>query len=89
MSKQTIFCEECVEEVAGDEVFWEDERIYCKRCGSELESPDRDIFEEIVDNRSGFLFRDMPDEEKEEEGEHDEGEEKEDDKAEEGEASEA
>jgi hypothetical protein len=64
-----------VEEIPGDEVFWEDDRLYCKRCGSELKAPDRDIFEEIVDNRSGFLFRDLADEEEVEDEEKSEEEE--------------
>jgi hypothetical protein len=71
MAEQTVYCEECVEEIPSSEVYWDDGRLYCRRCGSEVESPDRDIFEEIVDNRSGFLFRDAdpPDEDTEEEEE--------------------
>lgn len=70
MAEQTVYCEECVEDIPADEVYWEDDRLYCRRCGSELEPPDRDIFEEIVDNRTGFLFRDEePSDEDEEEDE--------------------
>lgn len=58
MAEQTVYCEECVEDIPASEVYWDEGRLYCRRCGSELEPPDRDIFEEIVDNRSGFLFRD-------------------------------
>ncbi len=57
MADRTVYCEECVEEIPASEVYWDDGRLYCRRCGSEVEPPDRDIFEEIVDNRSGFLFR--------------------------------
>jgi hypothetical protein len=41
-----------------------------------VEAPDRDIFEEIVDNRTGFLFRDAepPDLDTDEEEEEEEGE---------------
>ena len=71
MAERTVYCEECVEEIPASEVYWDDSRLYCRRCGSEVEPPDRDIFEEIVDNRSGFLFRngelDDADEEEEEE----------------------
>lgn len=70
MAEQTVFCEECVEEIPASEVYWDDGRLYCRRCGSELEPPDRDIFEEIVDNRSGFVFRDddaLPDDDEEDE----------------------
>jgi hypothetical protein len=76
MAEQTVYCEECVEEIPASEVYWDDGRLYCSRCGSELEPPDRDIFEEIVDNRSGFLFRDMEpaDEEDEEHDDKDDGE---------------
>ena len=58
MAERTVYCEECVEDIPASEVYWDDGRLYCRRCGSEVEPPDRDIFEEIVDNRSGFLFRD-------------------------------
>jgi NAD-dependent dihydropyrimidine dehydrogenase PreA subunit len=59
MAEKTVYCEECVEEIPASEVYWDDGRLYCGRCGSEVEAPDRDIFEEIVDNRTGFLFRDQ------------------------------
>ena len=84
MAEQTVYCEECVEDIPASEVYWEDGRLYCRRCGSEVEAPDRDIFEQIEDNRSGFLFRDQelnadPDVDEED----DEDEEEEDDDAEE------
>ena len=59
MAEQTVYCEECLEDIPASEVYWDDSRLYCRRCGSELEPPDRDIFEEIEDNRTGFLFRDQ------------------------------
>lgn len=76
MAERTVYCEECVEEIPASEVYWDDGRLYCRRCGSEVEPPDRDIFEEIVDNRSGFLFRngelDDADDKDEEEADEDE-----------------
>jgi hypothetical protein len=85
MAEQTVYCEECVEEIPASEVYWDDGRLYCSRCGSELEPPDRDIFEEIVDNRSGFLFRDLEpadeEEEAEEDGKEEEGHESEEESA--------
>jgi len=80
MAEQTVFCEECVEDIPANEVYWDEGRLYCGRCGSEVQPPDKDIFEEIVDNRSRLLFRDheppeVDDEEEEEEGaEEDEAE---------------
>ncbi len=58
MTEQTVYCEECVEDIPGSEVYVEENRLYCKRCGSEVESPDPDIFEEIESNQTGFVFRD-------------------------------
>lgn len=37
MADKTAYCEDCVEEIPGDEVYWEEKRLYCGRCGSELE----------------------------------------------------
>ncbi|NIP71820.1 MAG: hypothetical protein GWO16_01745, partial [Gammaproteobacteria bacterium] len=56
-NEQTVYCEECVEDIPGDEVYWDENRLYCKRCGSEVEPPDADLFERIRDNRDEFLFR--------------------------------
>jgi len=77
MAEQTVYCEECVEDIPASEVYWEDGRLYCRRCGSEVEAPDRDIFEEIVDNRTGFLFRDAEPADVDDEEEEDEEEEEE------------
>lgn len=74
MTEQTVYCEECLEEIPYNEVFWDEERLYCQRCGSEVESPDQDLFEQIEDNQDVFLFRDDEDaalEEEEEEGNSD------------------
>jgi hypothetical protein len=84
MKAKTIHCEECVEEIPSDEVYWEDERLYCGRCGSEL-----DIGKEAGDLLDAFSKRrtakwqtandDVPDEDlDEEEEDFDEEEEDED-----------
>ncbi|HEX7929092.1 MAG TPA: hypothetical protein VF678_15965 [bacterium] len=52
MKPKTIHCEECVEEIPGDEVYWEDDRLYCGRCGSEL-----DISKEASDLLDTFQKR--------------------------------
>ncbi len=65
MAEQNLYCEECVEDIPASEVFLEDERLYCKQCGSELALPDGDLFEEIEGNLDHMQFRD---EEEEEEG---------------------
>ena len=81
MAKQTVYCEECVEEIPASDVYWDDGRLYCGRCGSEVQTPDRDIFEEIMANRSGFLFRDheLAEVEEEDDDEEEEGEAEQDD----------
>ncbi len=83
MKAKTIHCEECVEEIPSDEVYWEDERLYCGRCGSEL-----DISKETADLLDTFAKRrpakwqtaddDVEDEDLEDEEEFDEDEEGED-----------
>ena len=37
MAKGIYYCEECVEEISGSDVFWEGGRAYCGQCGSELD----------------------------------------------------
>lgn len=39
MNAKSVYCEECVEEIPNSEIYWEDDRIYCGRCGSEIELP--------------------------------------------------
>lgn len=63
MSEQNLFCEECVEDIPASEVFLEDDRLYCKQCGSELNSPSGDLFEEIEGNLDHLQFRDAEEEE--------------------------
>ncbi|MDH5752532.1 MAG: hypothetical protein OEZ59_08955 [Deltaproteobacteria bacterium] len=57
MKIKTINCEECLEDIPSSEIHLEDGRLYCGRCGSEVESPDKDLFEEISDNHSSYRFR--------------------------------
>ena len=52
MKAKTIHCEECVEEIPSGEVYWEDDRLYCGRCGSEL-----DISKEAGDLLDAFSKR--------------------------------
>lgn len=71
MADYTVYCEECLENVPSNEVFWDENRLYCKRCGSEVESPDPDLFDQILENRTDLVFRDegddlLDDEEEEE-----------------------
>lgn len=35
--KNDFYCEECLEEIADSDVFWEERRAYCGQCGSELD----------------------------------------------------
>lgn len=49
MAQSGYYCEECVEEIAERDVFWEGERAYCGKCGSELDldsAPD-DVLDHI------------------------------------------
>ena len=45
----SYYCEDCVEEVSKGDVFWEDERAYCGKCGSELDmsGPPEDLVDQI------------------------------------------
>ena len=87
MSEQTLYCEECLEDIPASEIFWEDDRLYCKLCGSELEPEDRDLWEQIDGNLEDLRFSD--DEEDEEKEEAAEEKEEEEEAAKPGEAEEA
>ncbi len=58
MAAKTIHCPECVEDIPSDEMTWEDNRLYCGRCGAELEPTpaDRDLLDEITSGRPPRLF---------------------------------
>ena len=34
--KNTHYCEDCLEEIADEDIFWEEGRACCGQCGSEL-----------------------------------------------------
>ena len=73
MKNKTAYCEDCVEEIPGDEVYWEEKRMYCGRCGSELEiDPDT---ADIVDTFAGGSAQPLYSFEDEEFDEQDEEEE--------------
>ena len=50
MEPNAVYCEECVEEIPNHEVYWEEARMYCGRCGSELETEAvaTDVFDQII-----------------------------------------
>lgn len=76
MSQKTIYCAECLEDIPNSEVQWEDDRLYCGRCGSELapDAEDRDLLDEISSRKPPRLYT-LEDDEDEEEEEEDEDEE--------------
>ncbi len=80
MKTRTIHCEDCVEDIPNDEIYWEDERMYCGRCGSELELPaeDADLFDTITSRAAKPLYspedEEYDEEDQEEELEPDEDE---------------
>lgn len=63
MTEQNLYCEECVEDIPASEVYLEDDRLYCKLCGSEVALPNDDLFEEIEGNIDNMQFRDEEEEE--------------------------
>ncbi len=72
MNPKTVYCEECVEEIPNDDVYWEDERMYCGRCGSELEisKKESDVFDTFTGRSAEPLYS-------QEDEEYDEGDEEE------------
>ena len=67
MAVNKVYCEECLEDIPKKEVLLEDGRLYCARCGSEVEVEDPDLFEQISDNQSAYLFRDDTDDQEDDE----------------------
>ena len=45
----SYYCEECVEEISKEDVFWEDDRAYCGKCSSELDmsGPPDDLVDQM------------------------------------------
>jgi hypothetical protein len=74
MSQKTIYCAECLEDIPNAEVQWEDDRLYCGRCGSELaaDSEDRDLLDEISSRKPPRLYSIEDDEDEEEEDDEEE-----------------
>jgi hypothetical protein len=68
-----------MEDLPNAEVQWEDDRLYCGRCGSELapDTEDRDLLDEITRRKPRRLYKleDSDEEEEEEEEDLDEDEE--------------
>jgi hypothetical protein len=80
MSQKTIYCGECLEDIPNAEVQWEDNRLYCGRCGSELapDTEDRDLLDEISSRKPRRLYSLDDDDDEDEEDEDLEEEEDED-----------
>ena len=82
MSPKTIYCAECMEDIPNDEVQWEDDKLYCGRCGSELnpDTEDRDLLDEISAGKPRRLYtlEDDNDEDDEDEDEDDDFDEEDD-----------
>lgn len=78
MNPKSVFCEECLEEIPNDECYWDEKRLFCGRCGSELElgAAAPDVFEEITTEKATRLLR-LEDEESDDEESDDEESEKE------------
>jgi hypothetical protein len=74
MAKGNYYCEECVEEISDEDVFWEGNRAYCGRCGSELDLDEgtADVVEQMASRKlrrpAGTDYDDEEDEEREGEG---------------------
>ena len=82
MSPKTIYCAECMEDIPNEEVQWEDDKLYCGRCGSELnpEAEDRDLLDEISAGKPRRLYtlEDDDDDEDDEEDDFDDDDDDED-----------
>ena len=61
MRPKSVYCEECVEDIPNDEIYWDEDRLYCGRCGSELELQRDDVFEQFMSGRPRIV-RDEDDE---------------------------
>ena len=73
MSQKTIYCAECLEDIPNDEVQWEDNKLYCGRCGSEMapDTEDRDLLDEISSGKPRRLYTLEDDDEEEEDDDED------------------
>jgi hypothetical protein len=50
MKTKTIYCDECLEDIPNAEVYWEEDRLYCGRCASELDTSreDKDLLDDFA-----------------------------------------
>lgn len=80
MSPKTIYCAECMENIPNDEVQWEDDKLYCGRCGSELnpDAEDRDLLDEISSGKRRRLYA-LEDEDDDDEDDDDFGDDEDED----------
>jgi hypothetical protein len=71
MAKGNYYCEECVEEISQSDVFWENSRAYCGRCGGELDMDEEaaDVVEHITTRKGRSPIISTEDEEDEEKDE--------------------
>jgi hypothetical protein len=68
MAKGKYYCEECVEEISQGDVFWENGRAYCGRCGGELDLDEEavDVVEHITTRKGRSPIPATPDEDEDE-----------------------
>ena len=68
MAKGIYYCEECVEEISRSDVFWENNRAYCGRCGGELDLDEEaaDVVEHITGGKGISPVRTLEDDEADE-----------------------
>jgi len=52
---QTLYCEECLEDIAPNDVYWEGKRGYCGHCGSELDTESHQA--DMVDVIQGKIIK--------------------------------
>ena len=59
MEPTAVYCEECVETIPNNEVYWEEARMYCGRCGSELKiaAIAADVFEQIMAKKARPILK--------------------------------
>ncbi len=64
MKRGAVYCEECVEDIPNDEMYWDETRLYCGRCGSELDTTeiDSDVFNTITSGQPDKSFLKTEDE---------------------------
>jgi hypothetical protein len=69
-----------MENIPNDEVQWEEEKLYCGRCGSELnpDAEDRDLLDEISSGKRGRVYT-LEDDDEDEDDEDDDFEDEDED----------